>query len=100
MEAQRERLRGERLHRVLAAYVVAAAGDVHAAPVDRDERLLPAVVTDLQPMRAVGLLALPVVHGRAMPEPGRLQLGEIHVGNHQGGARGSRARGVAPWFST
>ena len=74
VEAQGEGLRPERLHRVLATHVVAAAGDIQAAAMDRAERPLPAVVADLQPVRAVGFLALQIVHRGAMAEPVRLQL--------------------------
>ena len=97
MEAQREGLRGRRLHRVLAAHVLAALGQIEPAPVHRAEQLLPAVMAGLQPVRAVGLLALRLHHRRPPAEPVRLQLRRADIGDHQRGMRGRRAGRVAPF---
>ena len=74
MEAQREGLRGRRLHGILAAHILATLRQIETAPVYGAEQLLPTIVTGFQPVRAVGLLALRLHQHRAAPKPLRHQL--------------------------
>ena len=96
VEAYHEGLRIGRLHRVLAADVLAAFGDVDAPPMDCAKRQLPAVVAGVQPVRAVGLLAGHLDMLGPAAQPVGSQLGRTGIGDHQGGVGGGGAAGVMP----
>ena len=74
MEPHREGLRRRRLDGILAADVLAAFGHVQPAAMHRAERLAPAVMARLQPVRAVRLLPLRLHRLRPAAKPVRLQL--------------------------
>ena len=98
MEPDDEGQRRRRLHRILAAHVLAALRDVEPPTMQRTQRLEPAVMARLQPMGAARLLALHLdLLGPSRPEPIRPDLRRTGVGDHQRRMRGGRPQRVPPF---
>jgi len=95
MEAQCERLRFRGLDQILAADVLAAFGHVEAAAVHGVEWFLPAVMRDVQPMRAGGLLPVDLHHDGSTAKAIGFQFTAVQVTDHQRGVRGRGACGAA-----
>ncbi len=93
---RRERLRFGRFDQILATHILAAFGHIEAAAVERIEGLLPAVVGDVQPMRAGGLLTVHLNIDGAAAKALWLEFAAVEIADHQGGMGGGGAGGVVP----